>query len=497
MKIFKKITNDHFMQIFLIVVVLAILNMVALFWTDNDMYFIIATGREIIENGVPYVNPFFVMDDLKIIVQQWLAALVTAGLYDHFGYKSLLLLCAVFAALNGCLIYKIGKIINEGKNRMMLAIIAGVLLFLMIPFNNIRPTIFTITLLLWQIYCLEKYVRTVAVRWLWFLPLISFLEINLHGSMWIVHFVFLMPYVVPAIKNPLIEFRNQGSRFRFSVKVVLVFALMFAAGLVNPYGVDGIMYLFNSYGQNLTEITEIKPFAVNEYYGMVLFVSSIIFALKLSKKQGVTSNSFYMACGGLLMALPHARNIIYYCIAIVPITYELFGNSHITLPQKAYCHTTRLLILPVCILTISTFFHLGDCADLDIIDSSTTPVQAVQRLNEAVPALQRENTKVFTEFNNGGYFEFYGYKTYLDPRPELFTKKINRSDEVFKEYSELAYTQDHFQGFLEKYRFDYLCSSKETLLDYVLSEEEKYMCVVETETYRLWKENETMNQEVK
>ena len=41
---------------------------------SNDLWFLLATGREIIDNGIPYENPFALHDGMRIVVQQWLLA---------------------------------------------------------------------------------------------------------------------------------------------------------------------------------------------------------------------------------------------------------------------------------------------------------------------------------------------------------------------------------------------------------------------------------------
>lgn len=48
---------------------------------DGDVYFMIATGREIIKNGIPSKNPFTFINDLDIIIQQWPLAIILSLFY--------------------------------------------------------------------------------------------------------------------------------------------------------------------------------------------------------------------------------------------------------------------------------------------------------------------------------------------------------------------------------------------------------------------------------
>ena len=37
---------------------------------NSDTFFLVATGEHIVENGIPYINPFVIHNDFSIIVQK-------------------------------------------------------------------------------------------------------------------------------------------------------------------------------------------------------------------------------------------------------------------------------------------------------------------------------------------------------------------------------------------------------------------------------------------
>ena len=45
-----------------------------------------------------------------------------------------------------------------------------------------------------------------------------------------------------------------------------------------------------------------------------------------------------------------------------------------------------------------------------------------------------EDVRLFTYFDDGGYYQFRGIKTYIDPRAEVFFKKLNKEKDIFTEY---------------------------------------------------------------
>ncbi len=480
----KNVTNDYFIYFLAFGFIFVILNMVSLFWSDNDMYFLLATGREIIENGILRENPFFVLEGYHVVIQQWLSTVILYFLYNQFGNWGLMILSVVMAAIDGILIYKIGMIDKTHKKNTVI-LLTGLILLFLVPFCNVRPTLYTITLLLLQLYCCDKYEQTNNSKWLLSLPIISFLEINLHGSLWIIHFIFLIPYVVPAIKNPFVKFNDQGTYFRFKLGFFIVILLMILAGFLNPYGLDNIMFLFNTYGEDLQDISEIQPLSVSDFYGIVLIALVVIVSV-IASKRSVRSTSFYLFCGTLLMAIPHTRNVVYLVIGSILMLMDTLSLKEIKLPEKTNKHTAKLMAVAFVLIILLTGNNLVQNAYLEVEDNATTPVAAVNYLNEHVEESSRSKTKVYTGFNNGGYFEFNGYRTYMEARPDLFNKKINKKEDIYKEYKELEKTNDDYEGFLNKYQFNYLVTYKSTMFDYAISKKDNYKCVVNEEEYRLW-----------
>lgn len=48
---------------------------------DSDGWFLLATGREILKNGIPYANPWSFSSYRPIVVQQWLHDVLLYGSY--------------------------------------------------------------------------------------------------------------------------------------------------------------------------------------------------------------------------------------------------------------------------------------------------------------------------------------------------------------------------------------------------------------------------------
>lgn len=433
---------------------------------DNDGYFLIATGKEIVENGIPKFNPFFLEKGYQIVVQQWLWDVCLYQIQQWFGNYGLYIWSITFFLAAMIVLYRIAK--NRGSEEPWIPVIFSA--FICFGFINIRPTMITVFLLSLQILVVERFQR--EGKGLFWLPILSLLEINIHCALWLMHFIFLLPYVVPPVKNPWIPFRA----WKFQPKLLLTMIPMFLVGFINPYGMEGMLYLFHSNNSMMKEanILELQHPEVIEYAGICILMGIGIMCWQLSKKKWISSTAFYFFCGTLLMALVSRRNLVYFLFGIFMMGTEVIGRI------KQYIPAGIMAILITLILSFG-FLSLQDPFITE--DSSRTPVKAVEYLKD------KKDARIYTGFNEGGYFEYMGFQSFMDPRPEIFFKSINKKEDVFRDYLNLrtAKTDALVEKVIQKYDFEYLCASKGSRLDSYLLR--KCDMVVNGNGYRLYQTN--------
>lgn len=237
-----------------------------------DIWYLIATGREIVENGIPHENVFSMIDGLRIVVQQWLLCVIYYDIYQvaGFGGISLLVTLAFFATM--LILYRIARMRRRdafGGEWIMLLLL--VVMVAVMPQFKMVSTPFSILILSGIVLLLEAYRRD--GRWLWLgviVPIII-LHMQLHMSFIVFDLAIIVCYLIPdfltpfrrrfakapvvdafpregngsAKQAPTVAFADAGYR-RLPLLVLLVVATL--ATLLNPYGIDGALYLANSYG---------------------------------------------------------------------------------------------------------------------------------------------------------------------------------------------------------------------------------------------------------
>lgn len=123
-------------------------------------------------------------------------------------------------------------------------------------------------------------------------------------------------------------------------------------------------------------------------------------------------------------------------------------------------------------------------------DNYFTPVKAIKYLD----SLDEKPERILTGFNNGGYFEWNGYKIFVDARPELYFKELNKKQDLFKDYLTLRNTSSvsKVQRILDKYDFEYLMVSDSDALKIYLDSTNRYEVAMSGNGYQLYKKNDTI-----
>lgn len=463
----KYLKNQYLWFTFAVLIITCSFWMISQFYFDNDGWFILTNGRYILENGIPSKNPFTFVPDLDIIIQQWLWSVLLYWGFEKIGTWWIAAIVMIMYALSLFLFLKITHVQGLRVNKALP--FGTVCLLLMSSFLNMRPTFVTIILLLWQVYILEKYKLDGKWKSLLWLIVISLLEINFHSAIWIFHFIFMLPYIVPEIPNPWIRFK----KYHFSRKPLYVMMLpMFTVGFLNPYGVRGMLYLFYSYGEELRSagIKELMAPATDNI-GLILLVLILICSIWTwhYRNNVIPSSFFYIICGTGILSLSHTRNAVYFLLGFLLYGIVIMNTVHISVKKM---HKFTMPIFTIAIILFSG--SVVPTAMKDIIkaprveDKSMTPQVAVEYFSKNHVD---KDCKIYTNFNCGGFLEWHGYKSFMDPRPELYFKTLNGKMDIFSDYNAIrkTYDADKLRDFIKKYDFEWMIVNDNEPLSLYLS----------------------------
>jgi hypothetical protein len=404
-------------------------------------------------------------------------------IYGISGEIGLTILVVVFYALFVFIAFKFCILISEGNFEVSFAITLLVS-FMMNPFMVERPHIFLYVIILIEIYFLEKYICTNNKFFLISLPIVSVLLINLEAAMWPFLFVILLPYIIDSVKFRFKSLESQG----YNIKSIFIGTLaILISGMMNPYGVKAMTYLFNSYGivEINTWINEMKCADINSISGKLIFASIFLasFSFYAYRKGKHRIRFCLLFLGTAYLALSPVRSFSLFIICgILPMSFY-FRNFKVKIEYKNDKKTLLIRRVLIVLLTAATIFlviirtkNIMDIYHQDLVSNV-----------DYLETIADKNIKLYTGYNDGGYLEFRGYKVYMDARAEVFLKSNSKKKDIFKEYYQLQKGEIYYVDVLNKYDFDYLLVDESDILYHYLDYDSSYKLIHSSSNYKIYK----------
>ena len=423
-----------------------------LFWRVeyNDIWFLLNHGKYVLNNGFPSIEPFTIHQNFSFVMQQWLSSVIFYLSYSLLGKYGLLLLTLLVTGYIIFISYKLCMLLSDNRYSLSVLISTIVTTLLAASFITSRPHIFTFAIIITEIYLLEKYIKEEDKRYLYPLPLLSLLEINLHASMFFMQFAFILPYLIDSFKYKIGPLKSSGYTKK---PLFITVILMFLVGFINPYGINAITYIFSSYGNSyINEIVEeMLPVVITDSVGKVSFflIFMIVSIYIFYRKSKIKPRYFYLLIGTIYLTLSSQKGLSYLIIGgILPLAYYLkpaFKKDTVKEKKKSYSY----LLSSSCLVVISLLVVIGT-------DSMTFTYKFKEGVDYLLENNKASDITLYTGYAEGAYPEWKGIKCYIDPRAEIFLKGNNKQKDIMEEYYLLQIGNLDVNEFLEKYKFDYL-----------------------------------------
>lgn len=435
---------------------------------DSDMYFLVETGREIIRNGIPKLNPWHIEKDLGFIAQQWLYDVIIA-FFNKFDFPGLFLFLVMQLVLFGFLLHRFFRLKNvsffcQASCMIVIGIFCKDYVFCL------RPELITFCILLYECIVLERYRETSNARYLIALPFLSILEINLHASMWVFHFCILLAYIVPCFYLKKV---NDDSLFKHLKQLLPFILLMFAVLFINPYEIDGVFYIFKSFLAktfDIIPVVEISRPVILGAVGIQIFLC-FLFLFLCRYYHVLSSTTCNITLGFVLLAVMMYRNsawmVIVFCFLFRELGVYFDSIKHEINWQKDVKNYFLLLFgAVICVLVAFIIRYAVKLGNSSLMSANI-------RLSYIADYIEDEygskDARLFTGFDTGSFFEYAGFRNvYMDARPEIYTTEFNHKHNILREYvtycrlghdsvdDEVIYvTDDKMKAFLDYYDFDY------------------------------------------
>ena len=218
---------------------------------DTDGWFLLASGRVIVESGIPVTNPFTAIAGQGIVLQQWLHDAWLYLWWKAAGYTGVAVSVAVPAALAlWAYTGTVSRLAQNPRYPWAPLLISAVGFALMTSYLSVRPSLWTAALLFVTISTCQEWRRGSSSRCLLVLPVVSLLSVNLQAALWPLPAAAAACFLLP--EEGEISLGEAGetvrSWTRSRLPLLAAIAGMAAESLVNPYSIGGSLYVLRSLG---------------------------------------------------------------------------------------------------------------------------------------------------------------------------------------------------------------------------------------------------------
>lgn len=309
--------------------------------SPHDFWWHMATGRLITQTGtIPMVDSFsYTQAGEPFYNQGWLAQLLLYGLHS---LGSIPLILVVQAAVIGVSYWLVLSLCIKRSNGAIQASVILLLLGVMpISFDNwlVRPQSYAFPLFMGFLTILTLW-RWGINRWLWLLPLLMIIWVNVHGSFVLGGALIALTFVGVLLDTLFSPFLRSAAATAppapplhdtVSLRWLFVWGVITAAAMfLNPRGVGVLGYVFDLLNTSSVTnlVTEWAAPTIRTGDGIRFFLFLIITTLILTySRRAPNIADMVIVLPFLWLALGAGRNIVWFAMVFAPIVAVHFGSN--------------------------------------------------------------------------------------------------------------------------------------------------------------------------
>ena len=482
----------RFLSIFSIILLCISLTTKAL---QNDTFYIIKVGGDILKNGVDLVDHYSWIANLSYTYPHWLYDVIWNYIYSNFDYLGIYISSMILFIFLVFTIYIINLKIN--RNELMATIISFVSIPCLVGFITARAQLITIILFLWQVYFIEKLINSGKKKYIIYLSLISLLVANLHATIWPFYFILYLPFISQFLirrllyffKNNRILFANKLEINSFNNFKLLIFGMFlgFLMGFISPSKIC-FTYVFKiMQGSSQNYIIEHAPMVLIKNFSFLIYIVIILVILIFSKTK-IKLYELFMISGLVFMSLCSSRHVVFfYVIGLLYLSIlcnrYLLDNKDNTLDilTTMLVNNKIIYLLSFVIVLILSFYKFNENFSFDYVPTDQYPVEAVEFIKKN---LDINDMRLYNEYNFGSYLLFNDIPVFIDSRSDLYLKEFNGLDySIFDDAMNMAY---NYEEKFEFYGVTHALIFKDNLFYSILIKDQNYELIYNDSDFALF-----------
>jgi tetratricopeptide (TPR) repeat protein len=418
---------------------------------DLDIWLHLKTGEVIVKTGhIPAYDIFsFTMSGKPWINHEWLFQLVSFLSYSVAGADGLIVMQNIVMVATFLVLFFYG--LRRGHPVFVFVILYLVMLVVSYRFT-IRPDIFSLFFLSLYLFILKKNKGQNGV-FLWSLPVLQMIWVNMHGFSFLGPLIVLMVLVGKLLQDKLAlpaKWKDaQDTDASGVARLAAIFVLMLAASLVNPHGLRGAVYPLSvlsqisqegkvvfQYIQELSRpISWSNIFDPHRFLTYKVLILLSLFSFRVNYRR-LNPSDILIWLFFLFFSLMAIRNIAYFGIAAAFITLDNFCDAWGDPASRPRLPSGKIMLVGRCLFILFLFYYpaKGAIQYLDTVGFDFTSYElksglwGIARDRYPQPAVRfllahPFPQQMFNDFNSGSYLIGQTYprrRVFIDGRTELY-----------------------------------------------------------------------------
>jgi len=326
--------------------------------------------------------------------------------------------------------------------------------------REIRPEVFSYLFSGIFFYLLLLYQKTQQKKFLYPLPFLQLLWVNLH-----IYFFVGLGLMGLTILSLTVKEMSQIRKFRVDFFLILVLILSILACLVNPFGIKGTLTpltIFNDYGYRLVEnqpVWFIEKLIKNPnfiIFKIAFLITTISYVWLFLKKKAI--NLFLLFIFGLTSVAGWLaiRNFTFFGLFLIPV---LSQNLSLLLPKETREGFKKSKWLTTLVIFLFLPLVIFNALQKEFFGIPELGFGVYQQDDASMNFVKKNNLKgpVFNNYDIGGYLIFHLFpqeKVFVDNRPEAYSVNF------FKDlYIPIQEEEEKWQKVNEEYQFNLIIFS--------------------------------------
>jgi hypothetical protein len=430
--------------------------------------------------SVPKYDIFsYISPPLSWTAHEWLSEVIMATVHKFFGLTGIVIFFSFMIAVMSSLLFTVLK--AHKKDILITVFITAFIIVITRIHWLARPHIFSLLLFLLWYYVLDAY-QYREKNYLYLLPLVMLIWVNLHGS-FIIAFAmtgfFFFGNFVRMIEPGHNEKVMSGNKAKW---LGLIIIICLVVSLVNPYGYHILRFPFQLMSSTfiMNNVSEFVSSPLYRFAPFTIFLYLMIGVFAVSK---LRMNLIEVL---LIVLFTH---LAFYSVRFVPLFAfisapillkrldNLFDNNRFTIFTliKNVAHkitsidsSAKGFLWPVIVFSLVCIFWLNGAKKYSF-DDKTKPVQASEFLKT-----ERLSGNMFNHREFGDYLIYAlwpQYRVFADGRSDMY------GEERLKAYFKVERIEPGWREILNQYEINWIIHESNSMLSTVLLEKKDWALI--------------------